>query len=127
MSNDIFVIANIAAAPDSSSAAGKADHERTAPARAAVGSERSHLRYESDQVIQPVIFSHGCRFDAVLRAVGTRIRIGNQAVGVTHCTKRRRIALVLFREETLRRIPLRELQITSAASSSGRSPASRTI
>src|SRR5471032_1797144 len=75
MSNDIFVIANMAAGPDSSRAADKTDEGCVAPARVAVRWNRSHLRYESDQVIHAVMLSHGSPLDAVLRAVGTCIRI----------------------------------------------------
>jgi len=88
MSNDIFVIANMALDPDSSSLACKTGHEPAAPIRITASRKRLHLQCESDQVIQAVVLAHGRRIDVVLRAMGTCIRIGNQAICITHRTQR---------------------------------------
>jgi hypothetical protein len=74
MSNDIFVIANMATDPDSSKAVDKTDDDRIAPAHTAVTWKRSHLRYESDQVIHAVILSHGSRLGAGVKDCGYPVR-----------------------------------------------------
>src|SRR5471032_1747120 len=117
MSNDIFVIANMAAGPDSSRAADKTDEGRVAPARVAVRWKRSHLRYESDQVIHAVMLSHASRLQAVLREVWA-LAFASTPYGYHERQSARRVRERLRLSGSVKPLPLPiELSIDCARSS----------